>query len=290
MPNNDPERHHFAPRCYIKRWVGPDKRLVEFKRRQGRVVARWTATQGTGYRLGLYTVTGAPVGRRNHVESRYLHRVDTDGSKCLDAALGPAGMVPLERASQWARFIMRLMRGGPDKLAEAEARARADAAENPQRYQDEWEKVRRPGDPLTWEEAFQTLDASALEGFGARALPKMSDLKGVGQAIIDMRWSIVRRLDRQFSMLTSDKPVVTSDGLGRPDAYILLPIAPDRLFMATKSEETRRNFLQQFEGGELIGKLNHLVTAQAFEFVYGDSTDALPFVEDRLGRLEARTL
>ena len=290
MVDNEPDKHHFAPRCYIKRWAGPDRRLVEFKRRHGKVEGRWTAPKGTGYRPGLYTIPDAADGRKNLVESRYLHRVDTDGSKCLDAALGPTAEIPLERASQWARFIMRMMRGSPDKLEETEAKARFDAAENPHRYQAEWEKVRRPGDPQTWEEGFQTLDEAALRGFGARALPKMSDLPGVGQAIIDMRWSVMRRLDRRFPMLTSDKPVITSNGLGKPDAYVLLPISPEVLFMATKSEATRQNFVHQFETGELIEKLNHLVTVQAHEFVYANSTVALAFVEERLGQFEAKTL
>ena len=85
MVDNEPDKHHFAPRCYIKRWAGPDRRLVEFKRRHGKVEGRWTAPKGTGYRPGLYTIPDAADGRKNLVESRYLHRVDTDGqAACIE--------------------------------------------------------------------------------------------------------------------------------------------------------------------------------------------------------------
>jgi len=291
VADNDPEKHHFAPRCYIKRWARPDGKVVEFKRRaHGRVEARPTATKGTGYRRNLYTVPGAAPGRQNLVESRYLRRVDTEASLCLDAALGPDAMIPLARRSHWARFVMRMMRGSPDKVAEVEAKARTSSQTQAQLYQAEWEKLRRPEDPESWAEAMEVLGEDGLDGFGARALPKLSDLPRVGEAIVNMKWTIASRAVMPVSFLTSDKPVVTSNGLARPGAFILLPISPNTVFMATRDTETIQNFARQFETGELIEKLNHTVTAQAHEFVYGQSEDAVGFVEERLGQYELKTL
>jgi len=105
-----------------------------------------------------------------------------------------------------------------------------------------------------------------------------------------MRWTIARVAAFPERFLTSDKPVLTSNGLGRPGAFICLPIAPDALFMATREIGIYENFARQLRSGEMIEKINHGVTVQAYEFVYGASEDALDFVEARLGRYDLETL
>ena len=282
MSGNDPDKHHFVPKCYLKRWAGPDKRVCEYQRPYKKVVARRVHPDGTGYKRFLYAVPERPADKINAVETGFLKPVDNDASFCLDIFL-VGGQIPDRLRSCWSRFIMRMMQGHPDRLAEFEKKARAAVQSDLTWHQAEWEKVRRPGDPESYREALASLGSDAFSGFGARALPKLSDLKNVGQVLNDLAWTIVRDWGSEEKLLTSDRPVITSNGLQRPDAHVLMPIGPSALFMATAHADTRKNFLDQIVSGEFIPKLNHIVACQAGQFVYGVDDGQLEFVEGRLG-------
>ena len=112
MADNDPKENRYAPRCYTKPPPKVERRIFESKRRDhGKVEARRTAPKGTGYRRNPLFDPRRQAGAPQHGGVELLAPGRTDASVCLDVALGPLGITPVERQSQWARFIMCTMRG-----------------------------------------------------------------------------------------------------------------------------------------------------------------------------------
>jgi hypothetical protein len=74
-----------------------------------------------------------------------------------------------------------------------------------------------------------------------------------------------------------------SNGLIQPDAHIVLPISPRRLFIATKNEETFQSF-REMDPNELAQAVNNQVSQQAHKFVFGCDESQFRFVAKRLGK------
>jgi hypothetical protein len=112
MADNDLKEYRFAPRCYTEPPPKVERRIFESKRRDhGRVEARRTAPKGTGYRPNPLFDPRRQAGAPQHGGVVLLAPGRTDASVCLDVALGPLGITPVERQLRWARFIMCMMRG-----------------------------------------------------------------------------------------------------------------------------------------------------------------------------------
>jgi hypothetical protein len=74
-----------------------------------------------------------------------------------------------------------------------------------------------------------------------------------------------------------------TNGLSKPDAHIVLPIGPQRLFIATKNIETFEALRSQ-SSDDLVEAVNNQVSQQAYNFVYGADAKQLRFVANRLGK------
>ena len=99
-------------------------------------------------------------------------------------------------------------------------------------------------------------------------LPTLMDHEKIGQSLNDMRWFVVTMAADAPPLLSSDRPLFVSGAFGAANCYLTLPIAKDRLFVATCSEEMERKFKSQPQS-ELIRSTNMKVAKQAEKYVYG---------------------
>jgi hypothetical protein len=89
--------------------------------------------------------------------------------------------------------------------------------------------------------------------------------------------------DVPFNFLTSDRPIIMTNGIGRPEGHIAVPIGPRKLFIAANQKETTDPIVA-LPPSDLIMQANTMVVRQAEEFVYGESDFAINFVERHLRR------
>src|SRR6516162_11938847 len=73
-------------------------------------------------------------------------------------------------------------------------------------------------------------------------------------------------------------PLFLSGAIGAADCYLTLPIAKDRLFIATNSDEMERKFKTQPQK-DLIQSTNVQLVKQAAKNVYGGDNSASEFVD-----------
>jgi len=85
-------------------------------------------------------------------------------------------------------------------------------------------------------------------------------------------------------LLTSDRPVVMTNGLDKPNSQLLIPISPRHVFVATNNAETENYIREVWNDRQLIPEVNERVALQSRKYVWGFSDVQLSFVAKRLGK------
>lgn len=252
-------KHHFIPIFYLKQWTGNDKKICEYKQRYHGVLPKRVYPNHTGYVHGLYSVPGMPPEDAQYVEKRFMQAVDDKASIALRAILDEnlADISePLKIA--WASFLYSLTFRSPNVLKRM------------QTTMDEEIKRRttpHPSIPLAAAEIFPSLLSSAL----------------VVRGLLSMEWMATSVKGAKNWLLTSDRPVIMTNGLSRPADHIALPISPTAFFLAYRSQDTLRQ-IKSVGLNELVTKINNSVSKQAIDFVYSVDDSQTRFIGKRLGQ------
>lgn len=102
-------------------------------------------------------------------------------------------------------------------------------------------------------------------------------------AISNMKWFLVRTNNLRFPLLTSDRPIVMTNGIGLPHSHMIMPVSPRHIFVAASSDAEIAKLKQFWKDGMMTTALNDFVVRQARKYVYGTDDSQLRFVANRLG-------
>jgi hypothetical protein len=280
------QKNHYLPVSYLKQWAGPDGRLCEFSRLHKVVKARRTHPSGTGYERGLYTFEGLSPAVADFLEQQFLLRADDRAYLALCSMIAGSIDLDIDTRSAWSRFIMTLLHRNPEAVVRVKEKV-ADLIEiNLQQY---WTNdiSRRPDNNFRTYEEFRFIITSDnnLQGITLRTMHSVMDSERVGQFLNRMVWGAIAIEYPQFPMLTSDRPLIMTNGLADPRLHILLPISPNRVFVAASTPETMDQIVQRANDQKrFIRTINDLIARQARKYVYGTDDRQLRFVENRLGQ------
>ncbi len=98
-----------------------------------------------------------------------------------------------------------------------------------------------------------------------------------------MRWMVLTDPKPRFQLLTSDRPLLVTNGIGHPNGQIILPISPFHIFVATNNVQTENHIRTVWNTRQAIPQVNHRVSCQSRKYVYGSDDLQLSFVSKRLG-------
>ena len=218
------------------------------------------------------------------MEDKFLRRTDQLANDALDIFLstGKPDLPDVLRVG-WTRFLMSMLHRGPQQVAALKRKMAVGLAERLKEVEQNYESYRRPGDPATFAEAEARMDLSRDDRLWAILFQKVVDSERVGNHLIKMRWSILTVSNPTHSFLTSDRPLLTTNGIERADAFVALPISPTHLFLGVHTVDMERNF-QAMHPEFFIPRINDWTASRAERFVYGSNDTQLRFVENRLGR------
>jgi hypothetical protein len=283
MPHPDGPKHHYIPVFYLNQWTGADGRLCEFSRPHKVVIARMKFPDATGYKRGLYTFTGMPIELSNFLEDEFFLRADDRAAPILRRLLNRDLDFDAQARSRWSRFIMTLFHRNPEAIARITKAVSGDFPKELEQVAANYQVLRQESDPPTFEEYRARMSPDALQRTILLVLQRVMDSKLIGDALNQMQWGVITVHRARYTLLTSDRPIVMSNGLGRPEAHLVMPIAPDKIFVAARSPEVMRQLDLRAQRGELLDELNSRMAQQARGFVYSVNSFQLRFVERRLG-------
>jgi hypothetical protein len=272
----------------LQRWTDPTSgKLIEFCRRYEGVVARPTAPGGTGYVRGLYKLPDAEPGEEYIIETNLMKSIDNWASKALQSMMvdGPfPGKLEPHQALGWCQFLYSLIVRTPEHLERMrEKMTTLDPAEVIENIREDYPRIKGPGDPPTFDKYKEAFLKRRVAVPAIRVLPELVRSKRVVGVLASFKWQTATVNTAKHPLLTSDRPIVMSNGLLQQDAHIVLPISLRKLFIATKTEETFQ-FFKEMDTNQLVEAMNNQICQQAHHFVFGREKRPLRYIEKRLGR------
>jgi hypothetical protein len=228
-------KHHYIPVFYLQQWTNGNGRFIEYRRENNKVVARPTSPKGTGYVRGLYRRPNVPDDKAEIIETVYMRQVDNGAAPALKTMLDPAsGLKNLSDQNKvyWARFLHCMVLRSPEYVAAVGKLLRQDAIDTIEQYRAEYPKLRKPHEPVTFDEFKTIFLANPLNVSAARIIPQLADSNAVVQHICRMSWKIIEFHNSPNRLLTSDRPIIMTNGIGIPSGHIAIPISPTQLFTA----------------------------------------------------------
>jgi hypothetical protein len=282
---SEPKRHHYLPEFYQKPWMGPDNKVTVYRRTYGRKLdVQRRARKSVGWEEELYSdLSETDPERRQRIERVFFKKVDNLASEALVAMLA-TGSPPSDNnhAVAWARFLMSLLHRHPARMALLRAMVEINLGEISATVRADSARLKGETDPDGFEEYLTSSSHRLREGTLAQLLPMIVDSQTVGNALLAMTWGVGVSLGTKYRFMTSDRPLMTSDGLGNKESFLLLPISPEAYFIAAKRKETIDAF-RFSKADDVIAGVNHAVCLQAEHFVLAHDESQSRFIDNRLG-------
>lgn len=259
-------KHHFVPVFYLKQWAGADEQICEYRRRHHGVLPKRIFPDATGYVHGLYSVPGLPKENEQYVEKRFMARVDNDAALALQWMLDetePARELPDRLKVRWAQFVYSMTFRAPNVIERMKRTMEERVAEG---------VLKQPEVPFTPAEVF----------------PSMLTSRFAIRELVSMRWTVCTLNQTSNLLLTSDRPIIMTNGVMRPEGHIALPISPRAFFLAYRSDDFFRE-VSALSQETLAGVMNDYVAKQAINFVYAFDDAQTRFVQNRFGTRQRST-
>ncbi len=148
----------------------------------------------------------------------------------------------------------------------------------------DFENTRDPNDHRTYEEFRASLGPADIERMNLRFLRMILDSPRVCGEINSMAWGTIQFHRLAFPLLTSDRPLVMTNGIKHDHGHIMVPISPDQIFFAARSKMAVEHIDRICKMPGTAAALNDRIVSQARRFVYGPDDGMLEFVSERFGR------
>lgn len=282
---SNPIKHHFLPQFYQRGWAGPDGKVTEFTRPRDQLIAKRRFPSETGYKPELYSIESrTDPAARQALEKELMSSVDNGAARFIDhIRKRPGEAMRPEDGDAWATFVVSLLHRTPymiQKLKKAlkqrEPQVLADVAPR-------YDELRSVDDPESFEEFVAIADPSRLpEAFG-KLLDTLVNSDRTRRALRSMEWAIATLGAAPFSLMTSDSPLVTSDGIAYRTSFLILPIGPKEIFIGGHRRDVIESFTTQ-RPRNLALALNDAITRQARSLVIAEDDRQRRFVDNRLGK------
>jgi hypothetical protein len=276
-------RHHYIPVFYTRRWCTSDGRLCEYSRPRDKIYDQRVAPKTTGFQDRLYEMKGVPQLIAQRIEDDFMSFVDNHAA----AALGVLETDPAKingdqkHKSAWSLFLISLIMRTPEDVAALIGIWEDDWERDFGKLRTQYEKNKKPDEMRSLEEFIAQEDPHVRERWAMSELPDLIDHQGIGQLLNDMHWFVITTDGDAPRLLTSDRPLYIFGKLGAPDCHLILPIAPDRLFVAVNSKDFEAVFRARPQT-ELIEEVNIRTAQRAAKYAYGRDNARREFVDKHL--------
>ncbi len=279
---NAPRDHHFIPAFYLKQWVGPNGKLIEYTRKGGKLISKTIGPRSTGFERDLYTFPELPPDAQQYLEEVFFAYADQKASDALDNHLGVATLPwTSELVTAWSRFVIAIHFRHPDAMPELHAAAKNIWAASGQDYQARYEAIRKPSDPPTMDEYLALRDPFAPVKMGVNLIIKAFDNEILCAHLNQMRYAIVDLSAAPHRLLTSDRPVQFFN-LKEPNGLISMPISPTKLFVAA-NEEATFDKTRRAPPRKIVRGVNTYVVSRARRFVWVQDGSQERFIANNMG-------
>ena len=261
-----PRKHHYLPEWYLSRWKRPwngDEVIWEFGRvgPQKELHARYRHPSATGYAPDLYTIPNLAPEEAAEIETKLLQIIDDRGAKAVSMAERGEAAGPKDKAGL-VQFMLSMLHRSPERIDYLERRLVQDLANNP---------------------LFDGEDPAVFRAGALNAFAELVQSQLMIDRMMQMRTFVINLGDEAHDLLTSDSPLMMSNGMSHKDVFVMLPTGPRTLIILAEDKALPDHVAGH--GGKVISKaMNDAVTIQAKKLVFGPNKKQMRFIDNRLNR------
>ncbi|MCJ8139577.1 DUF4238 domain-containing protein [Falsirhodobacter halotolerans] len=280
-PPNPPHRHHYIPSFYLSRWAtGTDGKLCQYSRPYDRIVPKRKYPSATGFAEKLYELRGLNNDLANEIETKFFSPVDNAAADALKLIEEQGNRTRWDSRCRtgWSMFLHSLLLRAPEDIAAFKDTWRyLLLSDDLGRWEERYQEIRKAEDPKSFYEHLSNQSSDVHDRSAMSALVHIMDGGKVAHAIYNMIWHIIDISGADFDFLTSDRPIIRTNGLLVEGGHLALPIGPRRLFVAARDKAALRPILAMSHR-QLVRECNRQVCDYAVRFVYGADDSQLDFV------------
>lgn len=282
-PPQKAQKHHFLPECYLKGWVAPNGRLIEYAQRYQGVKPRWTSPGGTGYMPNLYAMP-ALGPQSDALETQLMSMIDSAAAIALEQMRRGASLSDNARRD-FAALLTTLLTRSPEAIDILKSRLeewrRKDRPETQAIYE---AFVWRPGMPRRAADQYaQTETPEEVQGFLADTLKAIFIHDRIIDFLARMTWQVLTLPQGAPALLTGDQPIIMTNGLEAKDSYLFLPLGPRHMFLATHSRLFAGRLIQGLGLVKLASESNARIVERARRFVFAQDGSQAALISQNFG-------
>jgi hypothetical protein len=276
-----PRDHHYIPVFYLRKWAGPNGKLIQYSRPfEGKFCIKPVGPRATGFETDLYAFPNLPEELAQFLESKFLARTDEIASLVHKELLsGTAAPWNSERRSAWSRFAINFLIRHPHPFTEIKAVAHDCWLKPDNITQTEYERIKQPTDPPTFEEWVLAQGDHLADRIRIRLIQGIMDNEPAGEKFNAMLWNVLDLSKSKFRLLTSDWPLYRE--INGEDKLFALPISPVALFTAVTRAATFEK-MRRDKPDDVVRHINAGVVSAARLYVYASDKTQERFVRNRM--------
>jgi hypothetical protein len=284
---NIPHDHHFIPAFYLGQWCDSnnDDKLIEYSIKHGKLIPKPVGRRATGYQRDLYAFPELPPNLAQFIEQEFFDYADRVASDALQMLLSGDNRWTSETRSAWSRFVIGVHLRHPDAIPELRAAATsvwANDDEIKRQSQRQYELIRKPTDPVTFDERIAEIDPLVAVKVELNTIMKLIDNEKICGHINNMVWDVIDVSAATRHLLTSDRPVILSK-LKERDGSIMMPISPAKLFVAVNHARWL-SYLKGVRPRDIVGPANRQTIERARRYVWAQDTSQEGFIRKHMGK------
>ena len=279
-------RHHYVPEFLLKRWAETtaDKKVEVFQLDIPRIPSKRRTPKHTGFEPDLYALTHDQVAglEKQHVETNILKHVDNEAAIVLNKIL-VGGLDSLTKTdnTHWIIFLMSLKVRSPESIynlkSDEPKKFKASLIQNPEKYIAKSED----SDPCALAERAEKENPGITDNFGLVYFGNMITEKDIAMKIGRMTWSLYYFKNQKNHLLLSDHPLIlTEKSIDHPDLMILLPLSPEKAFIATKTNRTA-HWIRQHRAKDVLTYINEWSLVQSKKRIFARNKSPRRFILNR---------
>jgi hypothetical protein len=177
---------------------------------------------------------------------------------------------------------LRCTSGIPDAMPELRAAAKSVWDSGGDEYQAQYEAIKEPEDPPTFDEYIAVRDPLTGTKVSVNMIVKVFDNQILGKHLNNMTWGVIDVGRSPHRFLLSDRAVVFAN-LGDADGSLYLPICPTKLFVAVNAPDRLRQ-LRALPPRDIVHNSNRHLVGRARRFVWAHDQSQTSFVEKHMSK------
>lgn len=269
--------------------MGADNKLTEYRRLKfpheqlPRLEIKRRGTRETGYEEDLYTIPGATPETKQNVEKIFMGAVDKKAADARDLLLQNIIPTDPELRHGWARFLLSLIIRTPEEIRAFKAKIMRDLDVHDPALQARYDQVRNVNWPATLEDYMKLESPKMLERTAIIVATKLIQNENVLRTFMRARWWVLDTSTVSKRILTSDHPLIMTNGLGRPDGHFALPLSPTKVFIAFVNAEFGEA-VRRIPVDRIVQEVIDAVIGQGRRSVYAVDEESMTEVKERMGK------